>query len=179
MRVEPSNLPRMKTIPIATVDRIWDHVNQASEAQTLGLAQRFQEQQPALMIYLLASEEAIESGEEPGWLLSLGGIVFEIMTSEKPGLPMVPPEQIDEAEAANVAFLEKLEEGSEMDWMTAVQKTMAMYNQWPLLGAVIEALMEGQEESPELASDAVGTALLALKTVIDCLDAHPGGGFTT
>jgi hypothetical protein len=165
----------MKTIPIATVDRVWQRVNQASETQAMSLAKRFQAEQPALMVYLLASEESSETGEEPGWLLSLGGIILEIMTSERGTVAMVSPEQIDAAEADNVAFLERLEQGSEADWMTSVQKTMATYNQWPLLGAVIEALMEGSEDAPELVSDSAGTGLLALKTMIDCLDGQPEG----
>jgi hypothetical protein len=40
----------------------------------------------------------------------------------------------------------------------------------PLLKSVIEALLIGNEEEPELAGDDVGTALLHLKTVLDCLD---------
>jgi hypothetical protein len=42
--------------------------------------------------------------------------------------------------------------------------------QMPLLGAVLEALMEGNEEEPELLHEDIGLALLHLKTVIDCLD---------
>jgi hypothetical protein len=162
----------MKTIPAERVDQLWDRVNSATEAQTLELAKLMQERQPALMVYLLASEETMEGAgeEDAGWLLSLGGIVFSIMSGQSPDLPTATPEEIEAAEEANLAMLEQLNEGSEADWMTSIQKLMFNYNQAPLLGAVVEALMEGHEDAPELAPDTVGLGLLALKTVIDCLD---------
>jgi hypothetical protein len=52
----------------------------------------------------------------------------------------------------------------------AVQEMISTYNQMPLLGAMVEALMEGNEEEPEMAGENVGMSLLHLKTVIDCLD---------
>jgi hypothetical protein len=47
---------------------------------------------------------------------------------------------------------------------------MSTYNQIEVLNAVIEALMSGHEEEPELAGEHIGLALLHLKTVVDCLD---------
>ncbi len=51
-----------------------------------------------------------------------------------------------------------------------MQKLVASYHQMPLLGAVLEALMTGNEDEPALAQEDTGLALLHLKTVIDCLD---------
>ena len=47
-------------------------------------------------------------------------------------------EEIEAAEKANVEFLERLDAGSEMDYMDGMQELMSTYNQMPLLGAVIE-----------------------------------------
>jgi hypothetical protein len=57
-----------------------------------------------------------------------------------------------------------------MDHMRALQNLMSTYNQIEVLNAVIEALMSGHEEEPELAGEHIGLALLHLKTVVDCLD---------
>jgi hypothetical protein len=79
-------------------------------------------------------------------------------------------DDLEAAEQANVKFLEDLEAGSEMDHMAGLQNLMATYNQVPLLSAVIEGLMSGNEEEPEMAGEGIGLALLHLKTVLDCLD---------
>jgi hypothetical protein len=57
-----------------------------------------------------------------------------------------------------------------MDHMSALQNLMATYNQIDVLNAVIEALMAGNEDEPELAGEHIGLALLHLKTVVDSLD---------
>ncbi len=79
-------------------------------------------------------------------------------------------EELEAAEDANLKFLEEMDAGSEMDFVAGMQKMVASYNQMPLLGAVLEALMQGHEEHPELAPENLGMVLLDLKTVIDCLD---------
>ena len=161
----------MKTISLETVDEIWDRLNNASEKEVLQIAKRMQEHQPALMVYLLATEDSMETEHEPGWLLFFGGVIFVVMSSQHPRLRMVQPDDVEAAEAANVAFLEQMEEGREMDWMEGTRKLFTTYNQTPLLQTILEALMEGNEETPEMAPDSVGVGLIALKTVIDCLDA--------
>ena len=56
----------MQTIPVETVERVWDQLEQVSRKEASQLANRMREQQPALMVYLLASEEALDTGEEIG-----------------------------------------------------------------------------------------------------------------
>lgn len=109
-------------------------------------------------------------GTDRGRLLELGAFIHEIMSSANPKLRRIMGEQLEAAEDANLKFLEELDEGSEMGFVESMQKLMATYNQMPLLGTVLEALMEGHEEHPELAPENLGMALLHLKTVIDCLD---------
>ena len=38
------------------------------------------------------------------------------------------------------------------------------------MGALLEALMQGHEDAPDLAPENIGMALVYLKTIIDCLD---------
>jgi len=109
-------------------------------------------------------------GEERGQLMLIGLILWEIMSAEHSGLRQITMDDLEAAEEANVKFLEDLEAGSEMDHMSALQNLMTTYNQVDLLNAVIEALMVGHEEEPELAGEHIGLALLHLKTVLDCLD---------
>ncbi len=160
----------MKTIPIEQVDAVWERMSEVTEAEARRLAQRTQDQQPYIMIYLLAMDENIMDEKDRGRLMELGAIIMEIMHAANPNLRQVTDKDLEAAEAANTRFLEEADEGSEMDYTSLVEGMVANYNQMPLLGAVIEALMCEHEENPELAPDNVGAALLHLKTVIDCLD---------
>jgi hypothetical protein len=160
----------MKTIPAETINKIWNHFYELSEEEAQQVTQLGQERQPFILVYLLAMDESIMDKNEKGLLIELGGYVLEIMYAAKPNLRRVTDQDLDTAEAANFKLLEDLDAGREMDYVSAVQKLMQNYNQMPLLGAVLEALMSGHEEEPDLAPEHVGLALLTLKTVIDCLD---------
>jgi hypothetical protein len=100
----------------------------------------------------------------------LGAAVWQVMTEAGPPLRQVTDVELEAAEEANIRALEELEQDSEFAQRDAMSRLVADYNQMPLLGAVVEALMAGHEEAPELAPDHVGLALIHLKTVIDCLD---------
>jgi hypothetical protein len=100
----------------------------------------------------------------------IGLILWKIFSAENSALVTVTKEDLEAAEETNIKFLEELEAGSEMDHMRALQNLMSTYNQIEVLNAVIEALMSGHEEEPELAGEHIGLALLHLKTVVDCLD---------
>ena len=160
----------MKTIAAEDIEALMCQMDQASTDQAQQVAARMQSQQPYIMVYLLAAEEQADEGAEPGWLLWLGGVICEAAARAHPRLRQVAGDDLLAAEEKNVQMLEKLEDGSEMDFVAAVERLLSTYNQQPLLGAVLAALMAGHEEAPELAPDNIGVALLHLKTVIDCLD---------
>ena len=160
----------MKTISGKIIDRTWKRVNEATEEDAQGLMDEMAKEQPFIVTYLLAVEETMMSGDERGQLMLIGLILWKLFSAENAGLVTVTKEELEAAEEANIKFLEELESGSEMDHMSALQHLMTTYNQIEVLNAVIEALMAGNEDEPELAGEHVGLALLHLKTVVDCFD---------
>lgn len=163
----------MQTVPAETVDAVWQEMGEISQEQATELARRMQEDQPAILMYLLAAEQAgEEEGAEQGWLLELGAIVCEAMQRGSGGdLPEVTTDELDAAEQENIRYLEGLEEGSEMDYETAVGEMIEGYNQMPLLGSILEYLMGAEvEPDADVPGGDVGMALLRVKTVIDCFD---------
>ncbi len=160
----------MNTISGKIIDRTWKRVNDATEEEGHRLLDAMAKQQPFIVAYLMAVEETLIDEESRGQLMLIGLIVWEIVSSENKKLKQVTMEDLETSEAANIRFLEEMEAGSEMDHMSGLQNLMATYNQMPLLGAAIEALMADHAEEPELADENVGLKLLHLKTVLDCLD---------
>jgi hypothetical protein len=176
----PATNRGMKTIPTHAIELAWAQFGNYSAKEAQALAQEMQEQQPYVLIYLLAASEpepgtkAAPIADTPG-LMELGAVIYRVMADTGGPLRQVTPEQLEAAEQANLAFLEKLDEGPEAGWMDAAGELMRTYRQAPLLFSMIEALMAEHEENPELAPDSVGKNLLHLKTVIDCLDQEQAG----
>ena len=160
----------MTTITDKTIERLWRRLNEAVPEDGQKVMGKMTAEQPFLIAYLLAIEETILAEHERGELLILGVFIWQSLSSGKSPLRQVTQEEIESVEARNLKFLEELEAGSEMDYVNAMQQLTSSYNQMPLLGAVIESIMSGHEEEPELAPDNLGLALLHLKTIIDCLD---------
>ena len=160
----------MNTISGKIIDRTWKRTNEATEEEAQRLLDVMAKQQPFVVAYLMAVEETLMGAEERGQLILIGLILWQIVSAEKPDLQQITMDDLEAAETANLKFLEELEAGSEMDHMAGLQNLMTNYNQVPLLSVVVEALMGGNEEEPELANENIGLALLHLKSVLDCLD---------
>ncbi len=160
----------MKTISERAVNQTWARLAETPAEQAEVVFERLSKHQPYVLAYLLSLEEELEP-DERGKYLFIGLAILEILTAAAGrSLPEVSGDALDAAEAANVAHLEQLEEGSETDCLDSVQRLIQTYNQMPLLGAVLEALMEEHQDEPELAGNEVGLALLRFKTIIDCFD---------
>ena len=160
----------MKTIPQKTVDAAWERMGDLTEEETRQLAERMQREQPAIMMHLLAVEQAEQSVHDPGWLLELGAFAWWVMEKASKKLPCPTPEELDAAEALNTKELEQLDGQPEKAWMDTARKLIKFYNQAPLLSLAIEVLISESEENPEASDNEVGLGFLHLKTILDCLD---------
>jgi hypothetical protein len=163
-------LSSVKTIPIHEVEARWQEFCEVNPERAAWHMQRFMEKQPALVAYLAAVENHDAPEEERGKTLFVGLAAMHVIMSKHSRLPQVTPEEIEAAEERNITFMQQLEEGSEMAFLEGVQSAMGTYNQMPLLGAVLEAFMEGNEDTPELLDEDSGMGFIYVKTVIDCLD---------
>ena len=160
----------MNTISGKIIDRTWKRTNEATEEEGQRLLDVMAKQQPFVVAYLMAVEETLMGEEERGQLILIGLILWQVVSAEKPDLRPITMDDLEAAETRNLKFLEEMEAGSEMDHMAGLQNLLATYNQVPLFTVVIEALMGGNEEEPELTGENIGLALLHLKSVLDCLD---------
>lgn len=160
----------MKTIPVEAVEENWGQFNVLSPEEVRDLVDRMAEQQPAIIAYLFVEDENSGDPDGPGTLLSIGFPVVKLMLAQGGGTSQITTETLTEAEDANLKFLEQLDDEPELRYADTVSRMMSSYNQMPLLNAVLEALMQGHEEQPELAPENIGLIWMQLKTVIDCLD---------
>lgn len=160
----------MRTIPATAVETSWERLCGISPEEIKELVDEMARRQPAILGYLMASDEDLMEEKERGHLLMLGSFIWSTMSEHQPDLGQITPERLDEAEDANMKMIEGLADESEYGFANALEQLNDTYNQMPLLSVVLVELMSDYEEEPELANENIGLALLYLKSVIDCLD---------
>ena len=161
----------MKPVAREQIEAAWDRICDLDEKQSTVFSKKFLQAQPAIGIFLLATNENMGEEAEQSPLIELTMAVWDAM-SQAAGrpLPEITPEDIETAEDANSGMLEALGEGSEFQMHDAAAGLITSFNQRDLLGFCLEILMQDNADQPELAPEHVGLELLVLKTVIDCLD---------
>ena len=115
-----------------------------------------------------ADQTVRDSEEESSQLMALAALIYDSLRA-RTSLPVIEPEVIEDAEDANIALLQSLDDASESEHHAVVEKLINEYQQAPMIAFIMERLMEGNEETPDLAPDQVGMELLYLKTMIDAL----------
>ncbi len=159
----------MQTIPAEKILEASNRFSSLSERESKALAHRMKKEQPYVMVYLTALDEDLFDEEDRGALNEHGALAWYVLSAEKP-LRQVTDRDLEQAEEANIKMLQDMEESSEIESTDAMTRLFQEYNQQALLGAMLELLMAGHEEEPDLAPENIGMALIYLKTVIDCLD---------
>ncbi len=161
----------MNQVPRETIEAVWETQAEYSEEEWSRWVDQFAQEQPALLVYLGAADQTVrESEDEVSELMLLAALIYDSLRA-RTTLPVIEPEAIEDAEDANIALLQSLDDASEAEHHAVVEKLINEYPQAPLIAFVMERLMEGNEETPELAPDQVGMELLYLKTMIDALTA--------
>lgn len=163
----------MRAITGEEIVQAWNHMCDLDEKGSQAMAQQFIAEQPALGVYLLAQSEELAGGPEESRSFEIVVSAWQAMTQAAGRqLKPVSPEQIEAAQEANTQALGQLDEASESEFMDWAGNMVEHYNQREIIGFTLEILMAGNEENPELAPDSIGLELLAVKTVVDCLDQH-------
>ena len=159
----------MKPISREAAESAFEQFQSFEESEAVRRFERFGREQRPLMTYLFAGDEEFTDESRRGELLELGLIIYDAMSG---GLAIgaVSEEDVIAADDANRQMLEELDEASQFESDAALERMLKAYNQRELLGLALEFLMEGNEETPELAPAGIGMSLLHVKTLIDCLD---------
>jgi hypothetical protein len=157
-------------ISAETVTRVWQDMAQVSADEAPRFVQQMEEEQPAVMVYLLAVGEALFNQHEQEIIFYLGMVVWQVMKQGQRRLRKVTEERLDQAEEANLDFLERLSASPEADFESAIQAMMDTYPEPEVLRYIVEAIMEDEDydpEDPPIREEYRGMAFVHLKTVLD------------
>ncbi len=155
-----------------TVTQTWQRVAGSSPQQVQRYMNQMSQEQPAILAYLLTLDGDPFNRNEMGYILFIAVVVWQAMKQAPQGLGSVSIQAVEQADEANLAFLERFLPASEWDFEAAIAKMLAEYPEPEVLRYIIEALMEEDEEEP-FRDEYRGLALICLKTVLDALIASP------
>jgi hypothetical protein len=85
-------------------------------------------------------------------------------------LRKVTEERLDQAEEANLAFLERFSNSPEADFESAIQEMLDTYPEPEVLRYIVEAINEEEDydpDDPPIRDEYRGLAFVYLKTVLD------------
>jgi len=154
-----------------TVTRVWQNMAQLPLSEVPLFVQQMQEEQPAIMAYLLAVGDALFNQHERETIFYVGMVVWQMMKQSKRRLLKVSPKKLDQAEEANFAFLERFSAESEADLDKATRAMLATYPESEVLRYIVEAIEEEDQDpdNPPIRDEYRGMAFVYLKTVLDAL----------
>lgn len=160
-----------------TVTQTWQRIAQISPQEVQRYLNQMSREQPAILAYLLTLDGDPFNQNEMGYILFIAMVVWQAMMQSPQGLRSVPIEAVEQADEANFAFLERFLSAGDEDFEAAVAKMLAEYPEPEVLGYIVEALMEEDEEEP-FRDEYRGLAFVCLKTVLDAFIASsaPTGG---
>ncbi len=159
-------------ISAETVTRVWQDMAQVSADEAPRFVQQMEEEQPAVMAYLLAAGEALFNQHEQEIIFYLGMVVWQMMKQSKRRLRKVTERKLEQAEEANLDFLERLSASPEADFERATQEMLATYPEPEVFRYIVEAVMEEEDydpDDPPIRDEYRGLAFVHLKTVLDAL----------
>lgn len=161
----------MITVAQSAVDDAWNELYNSSEERAQELVEEFAHEQPHLAGFLVNAEEEISKLDDRGFLLLYGTWAWLAFKLEGRDDSTVTRGMIDASYERNTADRMRLEGITDSAMLEAARDFTAGYRHFPLLGAIINDVLEGEMESGRRDDDISGMLVVIVKTVIDCLDA--------
>ena len=157
-------------ISAETVTRVWQDMARASVEAAPLLVNQMKEEQPVILAYLLAVDDALFNEHERELIFYLGIVVWQMMKQSKRRLHKVTHKKLMQAEEANYDFLERLSASPEADFESATRTMLTIYPEPEVFRYIVEAIMEEEDydpDDPPIREEYRGLAVMYLKTVLD------------
>jgi hypothetical protein len=155
-----------------TVTETWQRMARTPPSQASQLVDQMRKEQPAILAFLLATDEDLLDQSERESVFYIGVVVWQIMKQSPGRLRRVPIEQLEKIRDANYEYLEDLAERGE-DLTAAAQAVVETCPEPEVIRYVMEAIMEVDESGATgFREESYGAAFIHLKIVLDALCAN-------
>jgi hypothetical protein len=157
-------------ISAQVVEQTWQRIAGLSAREGRELGEKFVTEQPIVTAYLMGVDHDLFNEDERELLFYLGAVIWQIMSQGDKPLPRVTEQMIEDAERANVAVIESLQDASDEDAYAVIGQMLREYPQPEVFRYIISALSESANDEG-IRQDLLGVMMIDLKTVIDCFNA--------
>ena len=161
----------ISSIPLSAIEDAWHELYDTTEERAGELMDAFAKEQPELAHYLSEAESEISKLDDRGFLMLYGVWAWLAFKMNGRDTTMVTANAIEAASNRNHDDMMRMEQAKQSLVMDASAAFRKEFRQLPLLGAIINDVMEGKMEGESYSDDITGMIVLCAKTVIDCLDA--------
>lgn len=161
----------LTTVPLSAIEDAWHDIYNTSEERAQELLEEFVREQPDLAAYLASAEEEINTLDDRGFLMLYGVWIWRACRLNGRDTTRVTATAIEAAANRNYEDMRRLENERSRQVMDASAHFRKDFRQAPLLGAILNDVMEGAMEGESRSDDITGMIVLCAKTAIDCLDA--------
>ena len=161
----------MNTVSLSAIEDAWHEIYDTTEERAGELMDAFAKEQPELAVYLSEAESEISKLDDRGFLMLYGVWAWYAFKLNGRDSTMVTATQIEAASNRNHEDMQRMEQAKQNLVMDASADFRKEFHQLPMLGAIINDVMEGKMEGGNFNDDITGMIVLCAKTVIDCLDA--------
>lgn len=161
----------MNTVPLSAIEDAWHELYDTTEERAHELLDAFVREQPELAHYLTEAESEISKLDDRGFLMLYGVWIWLAYKLNGRDGTMVTATAIEAASNRNYQDMHHMEQARPSLIMDAAAGFRREFRQLPMLGAIINDIMEGKMEGDSRSDDITGMLVICAKTVIDCLDA--------
>lgn len=161
----------MNTLPLSAIEDAWHELYDTTEERAGELLDAFIKEQPELAHYLSEAESEIDTLSDRGFLMLYGVWAWLAFKMNGRDTTLVTATAIEAAANRNHTDMMRMEHAKQSLVMDVSADFRKDFRQLPMLGAIINDVMEGNMEGDSLSDDITGLIVLSAKTVIDCLDA--------
>ncbi|MFM7339311.1 MAG: hypothetical protein ACKO2H_04300 [Bacteroidota bacterium] len=153
------------------IEDVWKSMAILDEQTSMDLVDSMEQQQPALLEYLMTPPEEF-TDEEAENLMYAGIVIWKVFDQYGPSIQTIVEDDIYEIEDKNIDVMMTLEGESAGDGIVVIERMLESYPQPHLLASIAEILLVEDEDDDEedlISDQARGTMMLILKTALDVL----------
>ena len=161
----------MNTVSLSAIEDAWHEIYDTTEERAGELMDAFAKEQPELAHYLSEAESEISKLDDRGFLMLYGVWAWYAFKLNGRDSTMVTATAIEAASNRNHEDMMRMEQAKQALVMDVSADFRKEFHQLPMLGAIINDVMEGKMEGESFNDDITGMIVLCAKTLIDCLDA--------
>ena len=151
------------------VMKTWEKMAQATEYDAQLIMAKMSEEQPLALGFLINLDDMPFNQNEREIILYVGVTVWRMMLQGERQLLEVTDDVLEQAEDANLDWMEKMETAAAADFYATTQLLLLNYPEPNVLRYIVEAIME-EDEDPDnipVRDELTGLAFLHLKILLD------------